>query len=95
MNLNYIHPNSEIVSSVRVVDKHWWEEWLMRMVESNPDTNFFYTIESTDIWGDEKPIDHTCSCHARNQGPCIVCKDLGCEVWDFNDYAFGIVDRGE
>ena len=30
---------------------------------------------------------HSCSCHGRGQGPCDVCKELGCEVWDFNQVA--------
>lgn len=30
---------------------------------------------------------HSCSCHARNRGPCDICRALGCEVWDFNQYA--------
>lgn len=32
-------------------------------------------------------VTHSCSCHARNAGPCDVCKVLGCEVWDFNQVA--------
>lgn len=27
---------------------------------------------------------HSCSCHPKNAGPCPICKELGCEVWDFN-----------
>lgn len=34
--------------------------------------------------------DHSCSCHARDRGPCVICKELGCEVWDFNQYALPI-----
>lgn len=32
-------------------------------------------------------IGHSCSCHMRTQGPCDVCKTLGCEVFDFNEVA--------
>lgn len=28
---------------------------------------------------------HSCSCHTQRKGPCDVCKDLGCLVWDFNE----------
>lgn len=27
---------------------------------------------------------HSCSCHVKNAGPCPICKELGCVVWDFN-----------
>lgn len=27
---------------------------------------------------------HSCSCHAQTKGPCLLCKELGCVVWDFN-----------
>lgn len=30
---------------------------------------------------------HSCSCHAQEAGPCGVCKELGCKVWDFNKIA--------
>lgn len=39
--------------------------------------------ERQEIWNfeisKENPIDHSCSCHVRNQGPCLTCRDLGCE----------------
>lgn len=37
---------------------------------------------------DLSPVTHSCSCHARNAGPCDICKALGCEVWDFNEVIF-------
>lgn len=36
---------------------------------------------------EEIPRDHSCSCHVKNAGPCMVCKEIGCEVWDFNEVA--------
>lgn len=38
---------------------------------------------------------HNCSCHAKNQGPCPICKELGCEVWDFNTAAWAPICNGE
>lgn len=32
-------------------------------------------------------VTHSCSCHVKNQGPCVICKEIGCEVWDFNQVA--------
>lgn len=32
-------------------------------------------------------VDHSCSCHAQNRGPCLICRELGCQVWDFNEVA--------
>jgi hypothetical protein len=32
-------------------------------------------------------VTHSCSCHVKNQGPCEVCKGIGCEVWNFNQVA--------
>lgn len=52
------------------------------------------SVEFTDEeWAELKQLEaikyedlknHSCSCHARNAGPCDICKVLGCEVWDFN-----------
>lgn len=33
------------------------------------------------------PPNHSCSCHVKNAGACPICKELGCEVWDFNQVA--------
>jgi hypothetical protein len=30
---------------------------------------------------------HYCTCHAKTQGPCGVCTQMGCQVWDFNQVA--------
>lgn len=38
-------------------------------------------------------VTHSCSCHAKNAGPCGICKELGCEVWDFNEVATLPADR--
>lgn len=36
---------------------------------------------------------HSCSCHPKNQGPCGICKELGCEVWDFNEYPKPLIEQ--
>lgn len=35
----------------------------------------------------EEFVGHSCSCHVKGEGPCIVCQKLGCEVFDFNRVA--------
>ena len=36
------------------------------------------------------PPGHSCSCHAKNQGPCDHCRGFGCEVWDLNRYTSSV-----
>lgn len=77
------------------VESDGWLEWLYYMIEKNPTMNFFFTEETTDIWRDsEFVVTHSCSCHDRTEGPCRLCKSLGCEVWDFNQVA-GLVEETE
>lgn len=68
MNLNYLIPGMEkpVQANTGNADSHLWVDWVHHMVEANPDTNFFYTTETTDIWEDSmnykellrKYIDH-------------------------------------
>lgn len=57
MRLNYILPEAETVHTspvtvtVRENETHY-ASWLNYMIMSNPDTMFFYTVDSTDIWED-------------------------------------------
>lgn len=37
-------------------------------------------------------VTHSCSCHVKTEGPCVVCKAMACEVWDFNQVAIHPVD---
>lgn len=30
---------------------------------------------------------HNCYCHSIDVGPCSICKELGCQVWDFDGVA--------
>lgn len=148
MRLNSLFPNGVLNSPKREFDQNHpgVTEWLHWMIESYPDTIFFFTKETTDIFDDELEVDqppetvmyvddkpfgiidgpklrvlednqilvyiggkpqvfikedmskpgrfvdpeaaaHSCSCHAKNQGPCELCKQMGCEVWDFNQVA--------
>lgn len=51
MRLNYVLPDGEVVfiASVRDVNR----PWVGVMAEQNPDTIFFLTVETTDIWEKE------------------------------------------
>lgn len=86
-HLKYWHPvTGEVVDAGAFREEEWWYyDWLTNMVNIDLDVIWFVTIETTDIF-DEGPhiVNHSCSCHTKEWGPCTVCRTLGCEVWDFN-----------
>jgi len=54
LRLNYILPGE--VEPIQAHGNYFLADqvgWLHHMVETNPDTNFFYTTDTTDIWPDE------------------------------------------
>lgn len=60
LTLNYIFPDEEadVVSTAVNPDMHNFDVWVDSMVRTNPDTIFFYTIPTTDIWEDEKIVEN-------------------------------------
>jgi hypothetical protein len=89
LKLKYITADGPVAeTSISPSETPGYTTWLHSLVEYNRNTIFFYTTETTDIWNDgDYIVTHSCSCHVRNQGPCDICKVLGCEVWDFNQVA--------
>jgi hypothetical protein len=89
MRLNYIAPGMEAPQAVEIdSDAPYILNWVYWMIRDNPGSIFFYTMDTTDIWDDgDYIINHVCSCHAKQWGPCTVCRQLGCEVWNYNPVA--------
>lgn len=58
LTLNYIFPDEEadVVSTAVNPDMHNFDVWVDSMVRTNPDTIFFYTIPTTDIWEDDSVL---------------------------------------
>jgi hypothetical protein len=56
MKLNYVIPNTgRAVQAAGHAnpESNIWTDWLHHMIAANPDTIFFYTTETTDIFEDE------------------------------------------
>jgi hypothetical protein len=51
--LNYISEDKVISTQLSDWDAPGMVAWLHSMIESNPDLNFFFTVDSTDIWDKE------------------------------------------
>lgn len=70
LRLKYVVPSPvpvPIDAGVAHFDE-WWDVWLDKMVKANPDTIFFYTIESTDIWEDDE--EPKCVCLETGERAC-------------------------
>lgn len=52
--LNYIFPqeSAQVVSLNMNSDDQFFYSWLYSMMEAMPDVNWFFTVESTDIFED-------------------------------------------
>lgn len=54
LKLNYIVPGGDVVESgIRPSETPGYTHWLHSLVNYNPDTIFFYTTETTDIFEKE------------------------------------------
>lgn len=67
LKLYYIVPDGEVVeTTIAPSETSGYTTWLHSIVEYNPDTIFFYTIETTDIF--EKELDfNTVVSYADNE----------------------------
>lgn len=87
MRMKYYFNGKVIDAGPVKLDEEYYNNWLASMTTNNDFMIFFLVAETTDVF-EKIPTDHSCSCHIRNQGPCPICKELGCEVaWDFNQIA--------
>lgn len=54
MKLNYVMPGGQVIQQSFDEEAGFYLNWLDHMVEANPNTIFFYTVDSTNIWEDEE-----------------------------------------
>lgn len=85
LTLNYFLNDRVVKCGVAQFEESWYHVWLDSLVKTGNDVIFFFTTETTDIWG--PPERHVCLCHAAGNGACPTCKEFGCKVWDFNRVA--------
>lgn len=73
-----------ISEGVTFLGRHNRSEWPDSVEFEDEEWEELQRLDAIDF---EALSNHSCSCHAKNQGPCDICKTLGCEVWDFNQFA--------
>lgn len=98
MRLKYVFmDNAKVVDcGPAQFDEPWYDRWFNSMMDSD-DMVFFLVTETTDVFEKEwdfneytfgfdpvknAPVTHSCSCHARGDGPCDLCVTMDCTFFN-------------